>query len=1460
MREIAAVCFESTCVQICTDIELKGHWRPRREGTWRATDPGVPTGLPDPSEGQERARLPSSDPLTPDTLQLHCGSGPKTETRAWCPCRCLLRARVRAPSSPLPKPNKRTVLGCLTKKRLFEIDRRFDVGTAQAESKADFVEGLAQSKAASFRKVLDELLLAELKAVCRAHELAVSGSKSDLAARILGEEDEGSDDDHAPSDAPPAGEQVSLDLEAFFARSQPTVRAIVPMLARDELSTLLRRLDEQHGIRLDLSALDPGVASLAAALDTACELPVLLSELGRAQLAKVCQRYALTPEDGSRDGHIRTILAAASGITVEEARAVEAEEPRAQTDGDPAAESPSPDLEDYRAAVASLPRGVLHRITGDLDPGEPPEPGEIVRARHRQYLVSEVVRPPDLQTRHARTGLRPCTLVKLVCLDDDAQGRPLEILWELELGAQRIDPAREGIGTIEGFDDPDAFEAYYRALQWNCVTTATRPDDERVQAPFRAGISIMQHQLVPLQKALSLPRANLFVADDVGLGKTIEAGLILQELLLRQRLELIVIVCPASICLQWRAEMERRFGVRFDIVNREHVARIRRERGAATNPWDCGRRFIVSYQTLRRPEYQESLRGALGGRRSKSMLVLDEAHTVAPSSNQRRYAVDSQLTKLARAIAPAFENRLFLSATPHNGHSNSFSALLELLDPTRFTRGVPVEGRAELDAVMIRRLKRDLKGISSLQFPERKLVELRLVREGDAWSLERAVRKGDTEPAEALGSTETHELQLSELLAEYTDLCAPSAKRDRQVFIGLQKRLLSSCAAFARTLGVHCRRTGQRILEQLDDTPRDAAPEDGEVISAELDDAVEDAVASGGALPTAESDRKRAEALLERMQILSKGSHLRPEAKILALVDWIRRHQCPAAGSEWFETPKNASRAWTETRLLIFTEYAHTADYIIRMLRGALQGTEREHDRIAYFHGAMSDDQRRDLQASFNAHPEREPLRILVATDAAREGVNLQAYCADLIHYDIPWNPGRLEQRNGRIDRTLQPSPEVRCMYFAYPQRREDRVLQVLVEKVERITHELGSLSAVILDRIEDALEPHGIDGEAQQRLELASEGDAQERDTAVREMEAAPSDRAKLGEAIEEAAECYERSRTFFAPDAEGLRETVGIALAMAGAERGFTPTDEVRDPRYPDEATHFAVPDLPVEWRQTVDTLRRPKPKDLDWWEWRRDYPPRPVVFEPLRRMTDDVIQLHLEHPFVRRALRRFIAQGYAAHDLNRASLLRYPGTRDRVALIGRLSLFGAGATRLHDGLLHWFGEIRSGGEVVPLTSESERTKTLDQMREAMRRPGTVWTPPADFIANRLARVSQDVAALWPLLRTRAKDEATELSSLLDDRGAREAEQLRKILTAQQTKIRRVLGRDDPSELQAGKGQESPEARQRRLDRGHMSERLGALEQELATEPARLRDHYRVLTRRIEAVGLVYLVPETR
>ena len=144
----------------------------------------------------------------------------------------------------------------------------------------------------------------------------------------------------------------------------------------------------------------------------------------------------------------------------------------------------------------------------------------------------------------------------LACLDDDANGQITEVFWEREVDARILGQSTwETIGQ-RGFDDPRVFSSYLHTLQWNCVTAT---DPGLFQAPLRAGIDVKPYQLEPLRKALRMPRVALFIADDVGLGKTIEAGLIMRELLLRQKAQRVVVVAPPSVLLQWQGEMESRF-------------------------------------------------------------------------------------------------------------------------------------------------------------------------------------------------------------------------------------------------------------------------------------------------------------------------------------------------------------------------------------------------------------------------------------------------------------------------------------------------------------------------------------------------------------------------------------------------------------------------------------------------------------------------------------------------------------------------------------------------------------------------------------------------------------------------------------------------------------------------------------------------------------------------------------
>jgi hypothetical protein len=265
---------------------------------------------------------------------------------------------------------------------------------------------------------------------------------------------------------------------------------------------------------------------------------------------------------------------------------------------------------------------------------------------------------------------------------------------------------------------------------------------------------------------------------------------------MRQKVRTTVVACPPSVILQWKDELENRFGLNFVVFDRDYVLAKRRERGYGVNPWATHSRFIISHALLRDEAYSGPLRDWLTEFSPSSLLILDEAHNAAPASGAR-YAIDSAFTRVVREIARRFEHRLFLSATPHNGHSNSFAALLEILDPQRFCRGVPPKNPKVLDEVMVRRLKNDLREIGE-DFPVRKVIPVII-----------------DEPKES------PEVKLSNLLASYRtarDSRLKDAAKSVQVASGLvttslQKRLLSSIEAFALTLAVH-RRTFEKRLQE----------------------------------------------------------------------------------------------------------------------------------------------------------------------------------------------------------------------------------------------------------------------------------------------------------------------------------------------------------------------------------------------------------------------------------------------------------------------------------------------------------------------------------------------------------------------------------------------------------------------------------------------------------------------
>jgi hypothetical protein len=474
--------------------------------------------------------------------------------------------------------------------------------------------------------------------------------------------------------------------------------------------------------------------------------------------------------------------------------------------------------------------------------------------------------------------------------------------------------------------------------------------------------------------------------------------------------------------------LDAKFGLSFAIVDRDYLATLRRERGYSASPWASGSRFIISHSLMADETYVGGLRDLLGNFRPRALLILDEAHHAAPASGSR-YAVDSQFTRAVRGLAERFEHRLFLSATPHNGHSNSFSALLEILDPQRFTRGVPVKPR-DLDPVMVRRLKSDLRHFGET-FPERKV-----------------------EPIHISGlPSNTPELVLSQMLAAYGE------------------------AVRARTAN----------------------------------------------LP-----------------------------------------------------PKEAGY--------------------------------------------------------------------------------------DLIHIDLPWNPARLEQRNGRIDRKLQPSKEVWCRYFVYEQRPEDVVLQALVRKTERIRDQLGSAGQVIGFRLSERLEREGIWRAQALAREIDEEADESLQTTAIAEMDDETlARRGRQAKELDDLRDTLEKSRVRVGVDPELLHAVVAKAMSRAG-----TSLDAVRVSDFNGIALYQLNPSDPAfvggGWPDALDDLRvRRRKRNERLKDWRATAPLRAISFRPATTKegadAEGVLQVHLEHRLVRRLLSRFLSQGFAS-GLSRASVVIGPG----------------------------------------------------------------------------------------------------------------------------------------------------------------------------------------------------------
>ena len=685
-----------------------------------------------------------------------------------------------------------------------------------------------------------------------------------------------------------------------------------------------------------------------------------------------------------------------------------------------------------------------------------PELGQIARIRQRHYVVTDV-KKAALPIDSIHNGLaKPQHIVALSSIDDDGLGEDLEVIWEIEPGKHLME--RLGLPQVRAFDPPDHLDAFLDAVRWGAVSQA---DTRVLQAPFRSGIDIEDYQLDPLARAIQMPRVNLLIADDVGLGKTIEAGLVIQELIVRNRARKILIVCPSGLQIHWRDQMQEKFGLDFRIVDSDLIKRLRRDRGIRTNPWTHFPRLITSIDYIKGERSKRLLRDALPTEeesrypRRFDVLIVDEAHNIAPAGGGRN-ATESQRAQVIRTLAPHFEHKLFLSATPHNGYQESFTALLALLDNQRFARGV-LPDETQRRTVMVRRLKSEItRWDGQPQFPPREIHEIEVDYTDDEREVHRALKRYARLRTEA--ARDGTERYATEFVLKL-----------------LKKRLFSSPQAFLDTLNKHertisepadsrapsRRKPPQNILRrQLQQIEESYANED------EYEDATDSAV--DAATRTFRSLDDQEQALIDQMRAWAERAAAHQDQKTRRLVQWLRQTLKPQG-------------VWNDERVIIFTEYRATQKWLQDILAAEGLGGEQLMD----FYGGMDKDDRERVKAAFQADPAQSPVRILLATDAASEGIDLQKHCHRLIHIEIPWNPNRLEQRNGRIDRHGQRFNPLIFHFVAkgYAERTRlaahgdvdelDADLEFLmraVKKVEQIRADLGSVSRVIADQVEEAM------------------------------------------------------------------------------------------------------------------------------------------------------------------------------------------------------------------------------------------------------------------------------------------------------------------------------------------------------------------------------------------------------
>ncbi|TRO78306.1 DEAD/DEAH box helicase [Desulfuromonas acetexigens] len=547
-------------------------------------------------------------------------------------------------------------------------------------------------------------------------------------------------------------------------------------------------------------------------------------------------------------------------------------------------------------------------------------------------------------------------------------------------------------------------------------------DGHVLLAPMESNVIPLPHQIHALSRAISGDRVRYLLADEVGLGKTIEAGLVMRELKLRGLVRRTLVVSPKGIATQWVAEMQTHFNEQFQLVLGDDIGTLQRLASGTdqrNSAWSMFDQVIVSLDSVKPMDKRRGWTAERVAEYNRSrfedlitagwdLVIVDEAHRLGGSTDQvARY-------KLGKGLAEAAPYVLLLSATPHQGKTDAFHRLMNLLDDDAFP---------DMDSVSRERVA-----------PHVIRTEKRKAIDADGKPLFKP-RRTQMVP---VAWESRHRLQqlLYEAVTDYVREGYNQALREKKRHIGflmilMQRLVVSSARAIKTTIErrLEVLRTEQRGLSEKSETLFDSedsalSPQSSELIydmdgQELLDELLKSHVSA------LQSEGSHVETLLDAAVRCEQAG---PDAKAETLIEWIYELQ--------------AEENEPDLKVLIFTEFVPTQQMLKEFL-------EARGISVVTLNGSMDMEERKQAQDAF-----RKSHRVLVSTDAGGEGLNLQ-FAHVIINYDIPWNPMRLEQRIGRVDRIGQPKT-VRAINFVFEDSVEFRVREVLEQKLSVIFDEFG--------------------------------------------------------------------------------------------------------------------------------------------------------------------------------------------------------------------------------------------------------------------------------------------------------------------------------------------------------------------------------------------------------------------